>query len=193
MMQLTVMITEQQMKQVEENSFLKRGKGKAVGAVKKNDLYAYYKKNVENPVSQKVFNAFVKELLETFSETIVRTGLELRIPKVGKFRVRSNNLHFFKKDGTRSKKLKVNWEKTWNYWFQKYPGLTRNEIVAIKNKVVIYHENEHTQQEFYEHYWDKLTTVLKFKSFYNFKASRQYSRLIAQVVKDPNRNVFYYG
>lgn len=186
-----MMIQEQQMK--EDNNFLKRGKGKLPGAIKKNDFYTFYKKLASNPVSQKVYNAFIKELLETFSTAIVETGLELRIPRVGKFRVRSNNLHFFKKDGTRSKKLKVNWEETWKFWEKKYQGLTRNEIVAIKNKTVLYHENEHTQQEFYEHHWDKLTTVLKFKSFYNFKASRQYSRLIAKVVKSPNRQVFYYG
>jgi hypothetical protein len=66
-------------------------------------------------------------------------------------------------------------------------------ITEIDNKTVIYHENEHSNQEFYEHHWDKLTANLKYKNFYKFKPSRQYSRLIAKVVKDPNRKTFYYG
>jgi hypothetical protein len=177
----------------EDNKFLIRGEGKHKASIKKASFYTFYKQNAKNPVAVKVYNAFTKDLLEAFSDAIVRLGLELRIPSVGKVRVRSNNLHFFKKDGTRSRKLKVNWAATWEYWHKKYPELTRAEIVEIKNKTVLYHENEHSQQEFYEHYWDKLTIPLKYKSFFRFKASRQYSRLIAEVVKDPNRQVFYYG
>ena len=87
----------------------------------------------------------------------------------------------------------MNWKDTWDYWYKKYPGLTKEEIVNINNKPIIYHDNEHTNGEFYEHYWDNSTINLKYKSFYNFNASRQYSRLIAKVVKDPNRKTFYYG
>ena len=73
------------------------------------------------------------------------------------------------------------------------PDLSQEEIIKLENKKVIYHQNDHSNGEFYEHYWDKLTNTLKYKSFYVFKPSRQYSRLIAEVVKDPNRKVFYYG
>lgn len=176
------------------NTYLKRGAGKAKGTIKKDAFYAFYKNNAKQPLlDKKEYNAFLKELLVNFSEAIVELGLELKIPKVGKLRIKSNPLHFFKKDGQRAKSLRPDWERTWEYWHKKYEGLTRQEITEIKNKPIIFHENDHTQNEFYEHYWDKITTILKFKSFYNFKASRQYSRLIAKVVKDPNRKIFYYG
>lgn len=180
--------------QMEDNNFLKRGKGKVTGNVKKSEFYSYYIKNAkEKIVDRAIYNSFVKELLDTLSTEVVTTGLELKINKVGKLRIRSKELHFFKKDGTMAKSLRIDWKASWDFWAVKYPELSREEIVKIKNKTVIYHENEHTNGEFYEHFWDKYSTVLKFKSFYNFKASRQYSRLIAKVVKDPNRKTFYYG
>jgi hypothetical protein len=176
------------------HNFLKRGKGKVTSSLKKSDIYKHYLKNLkEEKVDVKVYNKFIKELLQAYSTEIVTTGLELRIPKIGKFRVRSKPLHFFRADGERSKSLKVNWKATWDYWHIKYPGLTKDEIINVPDKKVLYHENEHSNAEFYEHFWDNYSTALKYKSFYNFKPSRQYSRLIALVVKDPNRKTFYYG
>jgi len=136
------------------HNFLKRGKGKVTSSIKKSNLYKYYLQNSkEEKVEVKVYNRFVKELLQTYSTEIVTTG----------------------------------------YWHTKYPGLTKDEIINVPDKKVLYHENEHSNAEFYEHFWDNYSAVLKYKSFYIFKASRQYSRLIAQVVKDPNRKTFYYG
>ena len=173
---------------------IKRGRGKTIGNIKKNEFYKYYKNNAkESVISQSLYNSFLKDLLIAFSESIVKLGLELKINKVGKIRIRSKKLHFFDKHGNRSKSLKVDWQSTWEYWNKKHSDLSKEEIVNLKNKQVIYHQNDHTNGEFYEHYWDKLTNTLKYKSFYVFKSSRQYSRLIAKVVKDPNRKVFYYG
>jgi hypothetical protein len=178
----------------DSNTYLKRGKGKIAGDVKKAAFYSFYLKNAKEKVlSKSTYNAFLKELLEEFSKAIVEVGLELKIVKAGKLRIKSSHLNFFKKNGERSTSLRPNWQATWEYWHIKYPGLTKDEIVKITDKKIIYHENEHSDQEFYEHYWDKITCNVKFKSFYKFKASRQYSRLLAKVVKDPNRKVFYYG
>lgn len=179
---------------MEDNKFLKRGKGKIAGNIKKDQFYKEYKNNAkEKIIIRPIYNKFLKDLLDTFSKEIVQTGLELKILKVGKIRIRSNQMHFFKQNGERSKSLKVNWKATWEYWEIKYPKLTRDDIIKINNKTLIYHENDHSNQEFYEHFWDNFTTSLKYKSFYTFKASRQYSRLIAKIVKNPNRKTFYYG
>lgn len=178
----------------DSNTYLRRGKGKLAGDVKKAAFYLFYKEHAKEAIlPRSTYNAFVKELLIAYSSNVVETGLELKVTKVGKLRIRSSHLNFFKKNGERSKSLKPNWHATWEYWHTKYPGLTNDEIVEIKDKKVIFHENDHSDQEFYEHHWDKLTSNVKFKTFYRFKASRQYSRLLAKVVKDPNRKVFYYG
>ena len=178
----------------EDSTYLKRGAGKVKGTVKKNNFYDYYKKHAkETVVSKIIYNKFLKELLKTFSTSIVETGLELKINKIGKIRVKSTNLHLVDKEGKLFKGLKIDWKSTWDYWHNKYPGLSRQEITELTDKRVLYHDNEHTNYEFYSHYWDNLSIALRYKSFYNFKPSRQYSRLIAKIVKDPNRKTFYYG
>jgi hypothetical protein len=173
---------------------MNRGKGKTTGELRKKDFYNYYVNNSKEPIiSQSVYNKFLKELLNNYSKEIVEKGLELRLNKLGKIRVRTKELHYFNKEGKRAKSIRVNWKATLEYWKNKYPELTKKELKNIKNKPLLYHDNEHSNGEFYEHYWDNSTANVKYKSFYNFSASRQYSRLIAKVVKDPNRKTFYYG
>jgi len=178
----------------EENSIFKRSEGKLNGNIKKRFFFKYYSENSKKKkVDFKTYNAVLKDLLSSYSESIIEEGLELRLGHLGKLRIRSKKLHFFKVDGTRCKSLKVNWKATWEYWGKKYPGLTKPELKQTKDKPLIYHENEHSEGEFYEHYWDRTTARVKYVGLYDFKPSRQYSRLIAKVVKDPNRKVFYYG
>lgn len=172
---------------------LKRGKGKHTGSIKRNDFYKYYQENARlTKVDRIKYNGFLKELLETFGKAIVEEGLELKLNQLGKIRIRTRILNLIKSNGELNS-LKVNWKTTWDYWFSKYPGLTREEIVQQPGKKLLYHDNEHSNQEFYVHYWNNFTTNLKYKSFYDFKPSRQFARLLAQVVKDPNRKIFYYG
>ncbi len=179
---------------MEENKFLKRGKGKNTGNIKRQDFYKYYQEQLEEKALDKsLYSKVLKDLLSTYGEEIVTKGLELKLNRLGKIRVKSNSLKFFNRKGEKIKSLRPNWKATWDYWHIKYPGLSKNEIVELDNKPIIYHENDHSNQEFYEHHWDKLTVTLKNKNFYNFKPSRKYSRLIAEVVKDPNRITFYYG
>ena len=117
----------------------------------------------------------------------------MKLGKLGYIRIQAKQLTFIKKNGELAKSLKVDWVKTWSHWERKYEGRTRDEITEIKNKKVIYFENEHTNKEFYKHLWDNATAIVKFKRFYIFKPSRQYSRMIAEVVKSPDRKIFYYG
>lgn len=175
------------------NNFLQRGKGKNIGSIRKKDFFKYYQDNAKlTKVDRIKYNGFLKDLLETFSIAIIKEALEIKLPQIGKIRIRTKLLNIIRPNGELSK-LKVNWKDTWEFWFKKYPGLTKEEIVKLEGKQLLYHDNEHSNQEFYIHYWNNFTTNLKYKSFYEFKPSRQYSRLLAQVIKDPNRKIFYYG
>jgi hypothetical protein len=174
-------------------SSIKRGKGKHIGSIRKNDFYKYYQANAKlTKVDRIKYNGFLKELLETFGKLIIEEGLELKLNQIGKIRIRTKTLNLIKPNGDLSR-LKVDWKATWDHWFSRYPNLSKEEIVEIKDKKLLYHDNEHSNQEFYVHYWNNFTSNLKYKSFYDFKPSRQYSRLLAKVIKDPNRKIFYYG
>jgi len=177
-----------------ENNYLKRGNGKSIADIKKYNFFSDYRKKAElSKLDNKQYSSFTKELLVTYSEAIVKENLQLKLGKLGVIRVQSKKLHFFTKEGKRAKTLQVDWQSTWKFWETKYEGKTRDEIKSINGKKVLYFENEHTNGEFYRHLWDNLTSAIKYKRFYKFKASRQYSRLIATTVKDKNRKVFYYG
>ena len=176
------------------NNYLKRGEGKNTGDIKKYEFFSHYRKNAKLAKLERTqYSRFIKELLDTYSEAIVKENLELKFGKLGFIRVQAKKLNFFRKDGKLAKSLKVNWVKTWEYWEGLHEGLTRDEILVLKNKKVIYFDNEHTNQEFYRHLWDNKTAVIKYKRFYKFKPSRQYSRMITEVVSKPERTVFYYG
>jgi hypothetical protein len=177
-----------------QSNSLQRGKGKIVGNIKRRQFHAFYVKNrKEKELSTNEYKSFLTELLNEFSNAIVTEGLELKIPSVGKIRIKSEKIHLVRKDGTMSKSLRPDWKKTWEYWFSKYEGLSREEIVALEGKKVLFHDNEHTDGEFYQHYWDKHNVQFTNNNCYKFTASRQYSRLLAKTVKDINRKVFYYG
>jgi hypothetical protein len=184
----------QRMAEQKENNYLIRGEGKNKGGIKRKHFFAYYKKNAKSKlVPEKIYRDFLTDLLKELSTRMITENLEVRVPTMGKFRIQTRPTTFLKQDGTLCKSLRPDWIKTWEYWEDKYPGLTRQEITEIKGKKVIYHTNEHTGGDFCSHLWDKENVVIRYHSFFKFTAPRQYCRLLAKTVKDPNRKVFYYG
>jgi hypothetical protein len=176
------------------HEYLKRGKGKNTGDVKKYNFFSHYRKNTTlEKLDRKTYSGFLKDLLIAYGDAIVKENLELKFGKLGFIRVQAKKLHFFRKDGKRATTLQVDWKSTWEYWEEKYKELSRDEIVKLKDKKVIYFENQHTNYEFYRHLWDNKTAIIKHKRFYKFKPSRKYSRLIKEIVSKPDRKVFYYG
>ena len=174
-------------------NYLKRGKGKNIASITKYNFYTHYRKNSELvKLERKEYSSFLKELLTLYSEAIVKENMQLKLGNLGYIRIQTKELKFINDDGTLSTGLKVDWQQTWKHWHLKFPNKTRDERVSIKDKKVLFFENDHTNQEYYHHLWDKFTAKLKNKQFYIFKPSRQYSRLIKEVVTDPDRKVFYY-
>jgi hypothetical protein len=61
------------------SNYLKRGKGKSTGDIKKYDFYSHYRKNAKgNKLERKQYAAFLKDLLTTYAEAIVEEALELK-------------------------------------------------------------------------------------------------------------------
>ena len=66
------------------NNYLKRGKGKKIGDIKKYDFFAHYRKNAKLAKLERTqYSRFIKELLNTYSEAIVKENLELKFGKLG--------------------------------------------------------------------------------------------------------------
>lgn len=176
-----------------ENEYLKRGEGKTNGNIKKDDFWLFYKQcSIDKRLDRKTYNSFLNDYLKELSTKIVTEALEVKITNLGLIRVRSKKLTLVKRDGTVAKTLKPDWKATWKYWEEKYPNISRDEIIKIDGKKLVYHENDHTQGEFYEHFWDKRNSRIEGQSLYVFEPSRNFSRLITLIVKDLNRKTFYY-
>jgi len=174
-------------------SYLKRTDGKNNGDIKRKHFYQHYSKNHKaKKVTKTVYNDFLTDVVETLMTEMITNNLEVHLPTVGRFRIRANKTNFIS-ERTGRLIAKVDWKATWVYWESKYSNLSRPEIVAIKDKKVIYHENNHSQGESYNFHWDKVTTNIANKFLYKFEPTRTFARLLAQTVKDPNRKVFYYG
>lgn len=161
--------------------------------IKKKAFRDFYKKHrVDKPLTDSQYNAFLADLLRRLATAIVEEGIEVKLIKVGKIRVKSEKMPILDKEGNLTK-LRPDWVATKQLWATKYPGLSKEELKAIPHKPLVFHENEHSDGEHYRHYWDKTTCYLKLANLYKFRASRCFSRMISKVVKNPNRTVFYYG
>ncbi len=69
------------MEKQNKNSYLKRGKGKTVGDIKKKDFYSYYRKHssAKKKLDKLAYGRFTKDLMSTFSEAIVKDAINTEI------------------------------------------------------------------------------------------------------------------
>ena len=89
------------------------------------------------------------------------------------------------KDGKLVKRcLSPDWKASKELWEKQYPGLTTDEISAIKNKKILYHLNEHSGGYGARFFWDKTTSNAINQSAYVFKATRTLKEELAAHIKD---------
>lgn len=173
--------------------YLRRKEGKKNGDIKRKDFYNYYKENHKyKKLTGAKYNAFLTEFCEEIAKAIVTDNTEFKIPIVGKLRIKASPRRILKKNGEFCK-FRADWKATWDNWRNLYPNLTDDEIVALENKKVVYHENEHSNGEFYKFYWDTARNKYSSCYYYKFTPSRGLARLLAKTVLDPNRSVFYFA
>lgn len=159
--------------------------------ISKVDMWKHYSKTANTPVERKVYDKVFKELFTSLSETIVREASTIKLNNLGRFRIRAIKPKLLDTNGElRKGKLKPDWKKTWEYWRKTYAGESDEEIIKRENKQLFYHMNNHSDGYVYGMYWDKVTSTVKGKSFYKFKAVRKYNRLRADLII--NHNMTYY-
>ena len=168
-----------------------RTKGKNNTDISINDIYKYYSKSVDNPVDRSTFGKFYKEMFNEFSELML-LGKQVKLHNIGEFKIVEYKPKLIKEGKLNKKVLAPDWVKTKEYWNTLYPNKTPSELKEIKNKPLIYHENDHTRGQQYKFYWDKLTIELKCKSAYQFKPVRKVKRKLSSILKDKSKHIFYY-
>lgn len=178
-------IMEKTIQQSRNNGFKRTG-GKLNSDVLRYQFYSDYAKTL--PVSERIgrtsFNRFTKDLISTLVTAIIEENLELKFTHIGRLRVREKVI--------KTVNIRVDWKTTWEYWNEKYPGLTRDEILQIKDKKTLRFDNEISAYN-YSFYWDKLTVPYPILRYYKFKASKHNSIALNKSIINPDRKVFYYG
>lgn len=143
---------------------------------------------VETDLTRGEFGKFVSECNAALMFAMIDENIVLSLPNLGYLSVQKTKPVLLNEDGTlRKKGLRPDWGACRKLWAEKYPDKTWDEIKAIEGKPLVYHKNRHTDGYVYSIVWDMLTTPMKGKSMYEFKAARGFrtylsNQLYAQAV-----------
>jgi hypothetical protein len=160
------------------------------------DAYKEFKKQyrLEYKCSRKEYVDICHLINDKLSKKIIRESFEFKMPyRMGTLSVRKSKVRITVKNGRLQKnRMIIDWEKTWNMWYEENPGMTRKQIHAIPNKTVIYNLNEHSNGYVMGWFWDKTTCIVKNKTLYNFRPVK-YNRLnLAAWIKSDERENDYF-
>lgn len=166
---------------------IKRGAGVNSADIKLTDFTRNYRKHSKGQLSARYYREIFKELCQEFSELLL-SGKEIKMTNLGRIRICARPMLFHK-----IKRMQPDWKATRELWKKQYPNLTAEEILKIKNKTILRHENDHTSNEYYQILWDKVTLNNKGTIFYKFVPARLFKRKLSEIVRNPQRKIFYYG
>jgi len=154
------------------------------------DSYKTYKKDNPKGVSAKIFVSICKKFNKKVIDKIVYQSFEFRIPhQLGFIRVKKcvTTIEVTEDGKLNTTRLKPDWKACWEYWYKIYPGKTRQEIVDIPDKKLIYHYNDDTDGFYYKFYWDRRVSNVRNQSLYKFRPTMG----VKQILKDRLRNEDY--
>lgn len=157
------------------------------------DFYEWYCATASGPISKDLFKKVFKKFIERMMIEIIYNSAEMDMGNsLGILRIRDKEYKIELNEEGRvdKKKLIPNWGKTLKKWKVLYKDTDPNEWHNIKNKPIIYHENEHSDQTLKQWFWDRSAVELKNGHHYKFNATRYWDRLLAKVNKESN--VSYY-
>ena len=176
----------------------KRGNRKDIADFKTQDVYKLYKQRCKDKGLPYVEYGKFARVLQTFNENIINLMIHENVDfgmshRTGSLRIRQKEVKnkVKEKEDIYKRNLSINWKKTKQYWLDKYPDKTANEISDIPDKKLIYELNEHTEGYRYVFYWDKITCNLKNQSAYIFNPTRTNKQKLTVALKTI-KNLEYY-
>lgn len=158
------------------------------------EFYKFYKDKYSSKVNYKTYSAIIREFYADLSELMINEGIELSMPeRLGEIRIikYKTKLRIYKGELDK-RNLVPDWKSTKELWAKIYPTLSWEEIVAIPNKSIIFHENKHTGGYKFKWAWHRFTCTIKNNKSYVFKSTRNNNRSLAKALKDPKLNLDYY-
>lgn len=176
----------------------KRGKKQYPNSFTIKELYNFYKEDAKKPVSLKVYRKVLYEFHEDIINRIIFKGETIRFfSNLGLIRIRRRKKKIrITEDGKVNRStMSVDWLRTKQMWSNKYPDLTKEQIleIPVEKRGFVYNTNEHTNRYTFKFYWDKMTVKLPNKSYYSFDALREpANRKLAKALKSDKQLQYIY-
>ena len=166
---------------------IKRTKGRNNATFKQSDFYKEYSNSIENPLSSKQYSDVRKELYLAIVQEIYEEGDFIFPHRFGKVSILKRKRKIvYNADGSINKiNYKVDWKATKEYWSEKYPDMTPEQLKDIKGKPKIYCNSEWR----YYFYYNKSSALYKNKNFTWMLINRHAARGLKNYLDDnPHRD-----
>lgn len=161
------------------------------------DAYKDFRKKyklIYPEVDRKQYVTICHLINKSLSDKIIKESFEFKMPfRLGTLSIKKSKTSIHIKDGKLEKnKLIIDWGKSWEIWNQEYPGKSRKEINAIKNKMVIYNLNDHTNGYVMRWFWDKSICNIPNQTAYQFRPTKRNRLTLAEWIKSDEKTNDYY-
>lgn len=148
------------------------------------DYYNFFIKN--NPfvkITRKEYNEIISEFNSNLAPYAIKEkGLQLPY-RLGKLEIlKTKRKAYLDKEGNLRNNIPIDWKATNELW-EKQPSLK-------ESKVLIRHNNTHTNDYVFKIYYVKKTAIYKNKSIYFFSPVRDFSRGLAERIKDYSKTKY---
>jgi hypothetical protein len=169
---------------------------KIVADVGAEEIYKNYCDKYKNKhnLTQRQYGEILDKFFIKLMDVLIFKGQEFTMPyRLGNIRIRKhlNKLKLTPEGNIDKRHLRPDWGGCRKLWNKIYQGKTWEEIVQIKNKPMMYHENRHSEKYGHAWHWDKLTCLVKNNTAYTLDISRTNDRKLATALKRTDLSLDY--
>jgi len=169
-------------------------KDKLVSDYTSVEIYRFFIKKYGKVIGKKLFTDILREFFSKIVDMLIFEGKELTMPhKLGNIRIRKNKVKVLldKNGNVDKRRLAPDWGATRRMWKRIYPDKSWDEILAVPNKSMVYHENKHSDRYQHKWHWDKSTCLVKNNSAYSINMARGNDRKLAKALKEEGYKLDY--
>lgn len=160
------------------------------------DFYKHFKdKHPKIKISKSEYIEILKEYFDEIMDMVIFKSMQFYFPgRLGNLKILQykQDIKLLEDGSLDKRRLRPNWKDTKDMWKRIYPDKTWEEILSIKKKPIIYHENKHSNGYNYKWYWDNTTSNVPNHTAYKLDITRSHDRRLAKAVKNPDLDLYYH-
>lgn len=144
------------------------------------DYYKFYKKKLDNPIDNKLYNEIITKFNDEIKHLIIEDNLTYQLPFLG-FEIVLKKQKRVPKivNGKLINNIPPDWKATNELWDK--------DAEAKEKKLLVRYNNYHTSNYIYRIYFKKFKSKIKNKSLFKFQPNRTFKRQLSARIKDTNK------